>query len=232
MTFRANESATDLLDAAVHALTHGLPVDQRPAAAEYIRDLAAEHGPVVKGYPFWHPFLRTSDFRNNYIYSTPCYQNGWDGLDHTVFFARAFVTCPYTDGSAVSASTEAINATLKERQSPHLLSARRLPMALYVDRVTPVLVKTTMDVGEDSAITNDEALEGFLWLASVLLRMGGEVVEPWENVKEFFLGTPCGTRSSLFVSEKAGSTMRRLLAELNKSGVFGDEMAPINRTRR
>lgn len=232
MTFRANESATDLLDAAVHRLTQGLPVAARPAAAEYIRDLAAEHGPVVKGYPFWHPFICTSDFRSHYIYNTPIDHNGWKGLDHSVFFARAFVTCPYHDSGAVLASANTINTALRERQSPYLLSVQSLPVTLYAASAKPILVTTTMEAGEGSAITDSEALDGFLWFASVLLRMGGDVIEPWENVKEFFLGTPCGTRSSLFVSEKAGSTMRRLLAELNKSGVFGDEMAPINRTRR
>lgn len=232
MTFRANESAKDLLDSAVHYLTQGLPVAARPAAAEYVRNLAAEHGPVVKGYPFWHPFLRAGDFRSSYIYNTPIDHNGWKGIDHDVFFARAFITCPYHDSGAVLASVSAINTILRERRSPDLISVHTVGASLYAPSAKPILVTTTMEPGEDSAITNRDALEGFMWLASVLLRRGGEVVEPWENVKEFFLGTPCGTRSSLFVSEKAGSTMRRLLAELNKSGVFGDEMAPVNRTRR
>jgi len=233
MTFRANESARDLLDAAVHRLTRGLEPENRDAAAAYICAVADDFGPAVTRYPQWHPFICFNSFSETYAYGRPCHHTGWDGIDHEATFQRAFITCPYGGIDAIQASAKTINGKLRAMGLPYQIKVEPITeVKLHHETTTPALVSARGMGGDSSAVEDAAAITNALHTLRQIMEMGGDVIEPWENVKEFFLGTPCGTRSSLFVSERAGSTMRRLLSALNKSGVFGDEMAPINRTRR
>lgn len=230
MTFRATDQK-EKLDAAIKRFTYGLDPADRPAATEYLRRAAKRHGPVISSYPLWHPFivgrLLKHGLRETYIHRTPSRESGWLGLDHTVFFQRAFITCPYTDGEEVIESAKCASEGLF-RLGLSIRAERVEGVNIYNDKVTPILVTAPLlDTGEDGLIAQKPALAGALRVLTASVDMiGGEVAEPWENVKEFFLGEPCGARSSLFVNEKTGATMRRLLSELNKSGVFGDEIAP------
>src|SRR3546814_9233054 len=47
------------------------------------------------------------------------------------------------------------------------------------------------------------------------------VAETWWNVRSLILGSPHGSRSSLFVNQHTGVHMRKILEAMNASGMFG-----------
>src|SRR3546814_9022491 len=50
---------------------------------------------------------------------------------------------------------------------------------------------------------------------------GAQVAETWWNVRSLILGSPHGSRSSLFVNQHTGVHMRKILEAMNASGMFG-----------
>ena len=45
--------------------------------------------------------------------------------------------------------------------------------------------------------------------------------ESWETMSRYLLGTPCGSRSSLFVNQDTGKALKEAYQLLNRHGVFG-----------
>lgn len=220
---------------AVKRMTPGLVPAARAAAIQALEGIAAEHGPVITSYPAWHPFTGLPSL-DGWVRGSDPRANGqlWEDVDHPVYFARALLSCPYSDGEGLFRSVELINVRLKEEG--HLswfLRAKRLDVPLYHATARPVLVSCNLGLDAEGYIDHRQAMRGFLWAAAHALAGSHrvEVAEPWDNVREFFLGAPCGTRSSLFVGERAGSTMKKILGELNKSGIYGDLMAAPNSPR-
>lgn len=48
-----------------------------------------------------------------------------------------------------------------------------------------------------------------------------QVAEPWESMRPYFLGTPRGARSSLFVSQETGQAIKKIWEALIYNGMFG-----------
>lgn len=48
-----------------------------------------------------------------------------------------------------------------------------------------------------------------------------EVAETWETMRRYILGQPCGSRSSLFVNQETGQTLKSLWNSLIYTGMFG-----------
>lgn len=48
-----------------------------------------------------------------------------------------------------------------------------------------------------------------------------KVAEPWESMRDYILGEPCGSRSSLFVNQETGQTLKTLYQMLIQSGMNG-----------
>ena len=94
MAFRADESAKDGLERAKRYLINPRNIDEaeRERSFETLLDIVDECGPVVDGYPTWHPLVRNQDVRSPC--TSPGQQCGYAGLDHTVHFRNGFVTCP------------------------------------------------------------------------------------------------------------------------------------------
>ncbi|MCA9774134.1 MAG: hypothetical protein KC466_17060, partial [Myxococcales bacterium] len=94
MIFRAEEAAQAAFERALRYLT---PRDATPAERDQVTEtltrLVAEHGPVVDTYPTWHPLVPQRDPRHPQ--TTVSDRCGYEGLDHTVTFVNAFLTCPY-----------------------------------------------------------------------------------------------------------------------------------------
>jgi hypothetical protein len=59
MAFRADEAAQDGYERARRTLvlSPGVDADQRQKADEALQDLIDAHGPVIRGYPTWHPLV-------------------------------------------------------------------------------------------------------------------------------------------------------------------------------
>ena len=111
-------------------------------------------------------------------------------------------------------------------------NARTLPLsatgsagmeAAFVNTVHPgdvVVVAVNVELEADGTIKSRDALAWFVQL-SAAEATGAQVAETWWNVRSLILGSPHGSRSSLFVNQHTGVHMRKILEAMNASGMFG-----------
>ena len=211
MEFRSPTVAAQQNAAAITYLTKSL---RDPAAGRaVVEQLIAELGNVTDGYPDWHPIL-TSPPRDSSEHRSSLQQIGaYRGLDHTIEFVRGFVTCPYSEEAADRLVT-AVNAVID-------LRAHRLSEPLYSDNAYPVVVAARdVELEGDGTIRSRDALRWFVSL-SANEAANAQVAETWWNIRSCILGSPHGSRSSLFVNQHTGAHMRKVLEAMNESGMFG-----------
>jgi hypothetical protein len=137
----------------------------------------------------------------------------YEELDHTTEFVRGFVTCPYSEDAA-DRLVDAVG------QVPGLY-ARRLDEPLYSDHAHPVMVVAmNVELEADGTIRSRDALA---WFAQQTAgeATGAQVAETWWNIRSNLLGSPHGSRSSLFVNQYTGAHIRKILEAMNASGMFG-----------
>lgn len=219
MAFRADEAARVGLE---EALRYLIPRDrevsgeERAHLKEKLLELCDELGPVVQAYPSWHPLVRNYK-DDRFPTTTPSERCGYRGLDHTVCFANGFITCPYHDPEAVIESVQEL--------PPHSvaeITAERLERNFYSVNAMPVVVRCrwTKPMGSDGLIPLSIALPLLLekelpcWTQS-------DVAETWETMRPYFLGSPYGSRSSLFVNQDTGQNLKKVWNALIYTGMFG-----------
>lgn len=215
MTFRADESASSGLESVKNYYTRNIEAGERERSKQELSDIADKYGPVIGGYPSWHPLVTHHDDR--FPVTTPGDSCGYEDLDHTRYFANAFITCPYGDGQKILDSVKLL-------PSCHgaTISAERLDVKLYHPKATPVLVSCTWEkpISDNGMIPASIAIPlmlqkevpGWKW---------AERGETWETMRPCFLGSPHGSRSSLFVNQETGLTMKKLWNLLINTGMFG-----------
>jgi hypothetical protein len=211
MEFRSPTVAAQQNAAAITYLTKSL---RDPAAGRaVVEQLISELGNATEGYPDWHPIL-TSPPRDSSEHRSSLHQiEAYKGRDHTIEFVRGFVTCPYSD-EAADRLVSAVNAV------PNL-EARRLSEVLYSDQAYPVVVAAwNVELEADGTIRSRDALRWFVSL-SASDAADAQVAETWWNIRSYILGSPHGSRSSLFVNQHTGAHMRKILEAMNESGMFG-----------
>ena len=215
-SFRANAAAQLRRDEAIHDYSRGFKTPkERAAVANFIDETIKKFGPVVDGYPLWHPFIAKapdSDIsRGTFPTTAPA---GFEGLDHTIYFRNAFLTSPYNGADRVIES-------VKKRKCWRISAEEITDVPLYYYNTTPVLVTCEgLPLEEDGTIAKRFALGSML---SELLPhwMGSECGETWEDMRRYILGPPCGSRSSLFVNQETGKALRETFDLLNKHELFG-----------
>src|ERR1700678_2824328 len=109
MAFRADEAARTGFEEALSYLIPRSPdvsTSQRASSKETLIEILDELGPVVEGYPTWHPLVCNHDRRHPV--TTPSEGCGYNGLDHTRYFSKGFITCPYGNTQAVLDSIAAL----------------------------------------------------------------------------------------------------------------------------
>lgn len=216
MAFRADEAAEEGYDHARRrlVLSSGVEPDQRPAADRVLEDLVEKYGPVVRSYPTWHPLVPQTNPQSPV--TTPGDRCGYDGLDHTVFFAHAFVSCPYGDGTRITESVEKMSHACAD------ITAEALDVPFYNSSTTTILVRcdwreTFLDrhmVPKRLAVPLMIEQEMRMWHRA-------QVGERWETMRPYFLGEPHGSRSSLFVTQDTALAMKRAYIAMVESGMFG-----------
>lgn len=217
MSFRADESAVEGREQAIVKLISKLPPAKRAASLEKLDDLLDKFGPVVDGYPTWHPFV----WGGSHPFQRPNNELGYEELDHVVFLKDAFISCPYSDGAKL------VLAANKRDPGPYAsIEADTLDFALYNESVTPVLVKC---MWSEKCRAGDRTVPQRIAVGRMLeseLRywQRAEVAETWETMRPYFLGSPHGSRSSLFVSETTGTAMKRVWQAIIGAGVYGPVM--------
>lgn len=224
MAFRAAEAAQHGLELAISYYTHQLPKDRAVLARsrQFLLDIVQEIGPVVSGYPSWHPLVRHKNLDPLMRYpsvsraiTSPNVSSSYQGLDHTIFFTNGFIACPYGDGKPV------LDSVLALPQYPAVhITAERLSVPLYAPGTTPILVRCQWETADDGTVPLAVALP-LLLEAELPCRYWSDVAETWETMRPFFLGTPHGALSSLFINQATGQTLKSVWNILIKTGMFG-----------
>ncbi|MDX6915653.1 hypothetical protein R9X49_11100 [Pectobacterium carotovorum] len=217
MAFRADEEAQKGLD---YALSKLIPksgnAEERKAARDVVLELIEELGPVVDSYPSWHPLV-SSNNETRYPITTPSKDCGYYGLDHTVYFAKGFVTCPYDGGKEILSSIEHLRGQIN-----YSICARKLETNLYHEQATAIVVSCDLDgyLANDGTIKKSKAI-GLLLEKEIPEWRDAQVAETWETMRPYFLGRPHGARSSLFVNQETGQAMKTVWNAIIHTGMYG-----------
>lgn len=216
MAFRADEAA---LRGFERAKTYLIPRNASPAervrAETVVREVLENCGPVVEAYPSWHPLVAQHDGRDPARF--PGENCGYRGLDHTIYFAHGFITCPYHDGSAVIESAQKI-------RTAHCASieAEELDAPFYNQGTKPILVRCEWSRPLDTDLLIPKALAVPLMLEQeVPVWTWSQRAETWETMRPYLLGDPHGNRSSLFVGQDTALAIKKIYLSLIESGMFG-----------
>lgn len=215
MAFRADEAAQRGLESAKNYL---IPRDIKSSKSEdMLLEIVEEYGPVVGDYPSWHPMI--ARHKGTDPITRPSNERSpYKGLDHTCYFLNAFITCPYNDGQEVIDSVEALS------QNPiATIRAERLDVQFYAEGTTPVLVTCDWNV----LTSNNQMIPASVAVPLLLEKelpchKWAQCAETWETMRPYFLGTPHGSRSSLFVDQQTALTMKKIWNLLIGTGMFGD----------
>lgn len=218
MTFRANEDAASGYQKALNYLVTRYidPADREKSRADF-DSLVDEFGPVVQGYPCWHPLVACGNSERE-PWTTPSENSAYRGLDHTIFLRDAFITCPYGGEETVIQSVENLPF-----DSPYSIKAERLDMTLYHPQARPILVKCQWDrhhLSPDGTIPKSLAVPLLLEFEVPCWR-SAQVAETWETMRPYILGEPSGRLSSLFISKETGTVLKKLWNDLIYSGMYG-----------
>lgn len=211
MEFRSPTVAAQQNVKAFNYLTKSLKDPE--AGRRAVESLIEELGNAVDVYPDWHPILTAPPRQGSEHIGSLTQVATYGEADHTTKFVRGFVTCPYSDEGA-ERLVEAV------RRVPGL-DAYRLEQPLYADSAHPVVVvAVNVELDGDGTIRSRDALAWFVQL-SAAEATSAQVAETWWNVRSLILGSPHGSRSSLFVNQHTGVHMRKILEAMNASGMFG-----------
>lgn len=219
MAFRVEEAVQAGYEKAESYLVGRLldvSAQERARSKEALQDIVDELGPVIDTYPTWHPLVRHHD--DQHPTTIPGSQCGYNGLDHTRYFAHGFVTCPYGDGKEVIESVE----QLAYRHSAATITAERLDVKFYSSEASPILVRCqwSKPLPMDKLIPLRIAMP-LLLEKEVPSWEWAQVAETWETMRQYFLGSPHGARSSLFVSQETGQAIKKVWEALIYTGMFG-----------
>lgn len=184
------------------------------AGRAVVEELIGKLGNAIDDYPDWHP-IATIPLEGREHYCSVSNIDAYKGVDHTRYFVRGFVTCPYGEEKADNL-VESVN-----QYNSQGLSAYRLDSPLYSDHAYPVVVEAiNVELEGDSTIRSRDALAWFVQ-ESVSHARDAQVAETWWNIRGELLGSPHGSRSSILVNQHTGGHMRKILEALNNSGMFG-----------
>lgn len=185
-----------------------------------LQELLDQHGPVVQGYPSWHPLV--SDVEDPQTPEIlPSDRCGYRGLDHTVYLRGGFITCPYDNGVTILKSVEALSARDATKGIAYI-TAEKIDAQLYHPNATPVLVTCEWQrpLNRDGTIPTALAVPLLLERELPCWR-SAQVAETWKTMTPYILGRPCGSRSSLFVNEETGQALKTIWNALINTGMFG-----------
>jgi hypothetical protein len=216
MAFRADEMAQSGFEAVkAYLIPPVLEAKERSRSEDKLLDIVEEYGPVIESYPSWHPLV--AQHKTYGPITTPGKNCGYRGLDHTRYFVNAFITCPYGNGQEVIDAVDIFFAS-----SFAEIRADRLDVKFYHPETTPILVYCNWkrDLSNNPMIPASLAVPLMLQHELPCWKTA-EVGETWETMRHYFLGSPHGSRSSLFVSQETAMTMKKIWELLINTGMFG-----------
>lgn len=215
MAFRADEAASNGYERAKkYLIPVTFPPEVRAKSEIVLLDIINELGPVVDGYPSWHPLVSNHDGHNPE--TIPSERNGYRGLDHTIYFAQGFITCPYHGAENV------IEAAMSIDHHCATIMAEELDVPFYIGGATPVLVRCEWSEPLNLGKLIPKRLAVPLMMEQELpMWRWSTRAEKWETMRPYLLGEPHGSRSSLFVDQETALAMKRAFLAMVESGMFG-----------
>ena len=217
MAFRANEARSDGYESVrSYLISRNIDDASRMSSEDALLEITDTYGPAVDAYPHWHPLVASIGELENGI-TRPQRDCGYRGLDHTVYFRNAFVTCPYNDGQEVIDSVERL-----PQHSIASIRAIRLDVQLYHSNANPILISCDW--------SRPLPIDGMIpksWAIPLMLERNlsawtwSKVADSWEIMKPYLLGRPHGSVSSLFVNQETGQSIKKIWNALINSGMFG-----------
>ena len=216
MAFRADEAASNGYERArSYLVSRNFTPAERERSEKVLLEIIDECGPVVEGYPTWHPLVSNHDDRNPETY--PSDRCGYRGLDHTIYFAHGFLSCPYVSGEEVVESAQSL-----PHHSSASITAEVLDAPFYNTGTQPVLVRCEWSASLDPGKMVPKSLAVPLMLEQELpVWRWSSRAENWETMRPYLLGAPHGSRSSLFVSQDTALAMKKAYVAMVESGMFG-----------
>jgi hypothetical protein len=212
MEFRYPTAVTQANAMSLAYLTEHL-MDSK-AGVSVVEELIGNLGNAIDDYPDWHP-IASIPLKEHDNYCSVNNIDLYEGVDHTRYFVRGFVTCPYGEENAEKL-VKSVN-----QYNDQGLYAYRLDTPLYSDKSYPVVVEARNVVLEgDGTIRSRDALAWFVQ-DTVRHASSAQVAETWWNIRRELLGAPHGSRSSILVNQHTGGHMRKILEAFNNSGMFG-----------
>ena len=216
MAFRADESARNGFESVKdYLIPRDIEVGERKRSENKLLDIVDKYGLVVDNYPSWHPLVTHHDDRCPTI--VPSDRCGYKGLDHTRCFMNAFITCPYGDVQKILDSVEALpNSPIAT------IRAEQLDVQLYQPDANPILIFCDWNV----PISPNKMIPASIAVPLMLQKEvpcweWAEYGETWEAMRSYFLGSPHGSRSSLFITQETALTMKKIWNLLINTGMFG-----------
>lgn len=220
MPFRASDFAEQNYQRACSYLLGALPTEMRETSRLELERLVDELGPVVDSYPTWHPLVHHQENRESPT-RYPDEDSGYRGLDHTVYLRDGFISCPYGKGEELIKSVDQLQSELRNHPVASI-DYEVLTHKLYHEHATAILVRChwNFHMNNDRTVPLPKAI-GLLLDTEIPCWHWSKYGETWETMREYFLGTPCGKRSSLFVNEKTGLAMKKVWNTIINTGLFG-----------
>jgi len=216
MAFRADESIRNGFELIKsYLIPRDIDKDERIRSEDKLQEIVDKYGPVIDSYPSWHPLVTNHDSR--IPVTSPSKECGYHGLDHTKFLVNAFITCPYGDGQDIIDSVEALPFS-----SIATITAERLDVKLYNSSTTSILIRCDWNdsLGRDGMIPASQAIPLMLQ-KEVPCYEWAIYGETWETMRPYFIGSPHGSRSSLFVNQETALTMKKIWTLLINTGMYG-----------
>lgn len=216
MAFRADEAAAGGYERLKsYLIPRHLPAAKRGRSEKVLLGIVDECGPAVESYPTWHPLVRNHNRQNPETY--PNDRCGYQGLDHTAYFAHGFVTCPYGDGQEIFDSVDRIRL-----HHAATITADQLDVSFYAESATPILVRCEWsDPLETGGLVPKRLAVPLMLEQELPCWSWAQRAETWETMRPYLLGQPHGKRSSLFVSQATALAMKKIYLAVVESGMFG-----------
>lgn len=192
--------------------------ERLPLVAGFER-LLKELGPVVKSYPSWHPLVaRSKRTMSGNPPTIPNSTTGYEGLDHTVYFAHGFITCPYQDAEKVIASSEA-----RYDDSEAYIEAEQIDLPFYSKSCQCVVVRCVWTKLNDDMTVPSSIAVPLMMEAELPQWRKASVAEDFTTMRPYLYGAPNTAKGSAFVDKKTTTLIRDIYKSMVMSGMYGPE---------
>ena len=226
MTFRRNEATEEGFEkAARYLIPKECTLEEQQELRSNLYDLTIRLGPVVDMYPDWHPLVR--NHKETSPITLPSDRCGYQRLDHTIYFANGFLSCPYrsNNGQQIIDSVNKLWKGEAYKQYSHVatIKAERIDKPFYSHETDPILVVCNWlkPMPNDKTIPKNIAI-GLMLENEVPCWRESQYGETWESMRPYLMGEPCGKRSSMFLDQEAGQAMKKIYEAIIYSGMFGN----------